>query len=196
MKFDLSLKQILDQISSKIEHFAESDQILHEISFVFYETIKSDLDEKHIHKKGILENISSKNRIIGFFKYLQANILDSTAKQFNTCCKLILNFQSFDQYIDLRFFLYFLQKCRIGGADENLKNLKHEFHRIILRYFQIKMQQNSAEMKAHPSKKKMQEVRAYIQGLIDQLLQLYQVDVLNEVVFPILFNLHFQNKNS
>lgn len=108
LKFDLSLKQILDQISSKIEHFAESDQILHEISFVFYETIKSDLDEKHIHKKGILANISSKNRIIGFFKYLQANILDSTAKQFNTCCKLILNFQSFDQYIDLRFFLYFL----------------------------------------------------------------------------------------
>lgn len=79
LKFDLSLKQILDQISSKIEQFADGDQILNEISFVFYESIKSDLDETQIHKRGILDNVSSKNRLIGFFKYLQANILDSTA---------------------------------------------------------------------------------------------------------------------
>mgnify|MGYP000853306148 CR=1 FL=1 len=156
LKFDLSLKQILDQISSKIDQFADANQLLNEISFVFYESIKSDLAESHINKRGILDNISTKNRIIGFFKYLQANILDSTAKQFNTCCKLILNFQSFDQYIDLRFFLYFLQKCRISGADENLKNLKHEFHRIILRYFQIKLYQKSDSNL--PSKSKLQEM--------------------------------------
>ena len=123
-------------------NYPETDQVqyLNEISFVLYEGLKPDFDKQRIYKYGLLQSISDQNRLVAFFKYLQANIHEANEVQFKTCCRLLHNFSSFDdQYTDLRFLIFFLNKCRASSGSAE-QNLKQEFGKIIVRYMQVKLQ--------------------------------------------------------
>lgn len=82
--------------------------MINEISFILYDSIKPDLDESRLHKVGILLSMSDSNRLLAFYKYFQFNIDEKNNRNFETTANVVQKFQEFDSYIDLRFFVYFL----------------------------------------------------------------------------------------
>ena len=75
-------------------------QLLKELSFIFFEQIKLEQAKK--------ESPLEQTIMVYFFKYLMTNIRESDERKFTLTCHLIINFQEFESRTELALLLFFL----------------------------------------------------------------------------------------